>query len=330
MQQRLETSAHGKPQRTYPDSAASHGDTMAATRRLVVTGATGKQGGALITALLSKPSQPFEIYALTRNKASKSAQALASKPNVHVIQGDFSKPDDIFKQVQEPWGLFSVTMPISAKTEERQGKAMTRAAIDAGVEHIVFTATERGGQVESDSNPTIVPHFISKYNIERDIRQQSEQSKQGTTWTFLRPVAFMQNMSNNFFGRGFVAVWRLNGLERKLHLISTTDIGKVAAEVFLNAGKEEYRNQAISLAGDELSPNDAAKIFQEVTGKELPWTYGFVGGALRWVLHEQLGIMFNWFKTDGFKVDVVTLRQQYPFLKDFRAWLVEESAWKQR
>jgi len=79
-----------------------------------------------------------------------------------------------------------------------------------------------------------------------------------------------------------------------------------------------------------LSPNDAAKVFQEVTGKELPWTYSFVGGALRWVLHEQLGIMFNWFKTDGFKVDVVTLRQQYPFLKDFRAWLVEESAWKQR
>lgn len=301
---------------------------MATTRRLLVTGATGKQGGALISALLSKQTQPFEIYALTRNKSSRGAQALATKPNVRVIEGDFSDVDAIFKQVPNPWGLFSVTMPMNAKTEERQGKAMVKAAVDAGVKHIVFTATERGGQLESDTNPTVVPHFASKYNIEQDIMDKARHSEQGTTWTFLRPVAFFENLSNNFLGKGFVAMWRLNGLDRKLQMISTKDIGKIAAEAFLNADKDEYRNQAISLAGDELSPNEAARIFKETTERELPETYSFVGSGLRWALREQLGIMFDWFKSDGFKVDVGGLRSRYPFLQDFRSWLAEDSAWK--
>jgi len=303
---------------------------MATARRLVITGATGKQGGALISGLLSKPSQPFEIYALTRNKGSRSAQALASKPNVHVIEGDFKDPGAVFNQVEKPWGFFSVTMPINAKKEEQEGKAMTKAAIEAGVQHIVFTATDRGGPAKSDTNPTNVPHFISKFNIEADIVERSKESKQGTTWTFLRPVAFMENLSNNFLGKGFLAVWRLNGHDRKLQLVSTKDIGRVAAEAFLNAESEEYCNQAISLAGDHISPLEAAEIFKEVTGKEIPSTFSFVGTSLRWVLWEQLGIMFNWFVSDGFGADVKGLKQRYPFMQDFRTWLAEDSAWKQK
>lgn len=79
---------------------------MAFPRRLVVTGATGKQGGALISALLERSTQPFEIYAITRNAASKSARALASKPNVHVVEGDFDNAGAIFEQVEKPWGRY--------------------------------------------------------------------------------------------------------------------------------------------------------------------------------------------------------------------------------
>ncbi|KAK0940228.1 hypothetical protein LTR29_008126 [Friedmanniomyces endolithicus] len=300
-------------------------------RKLVVTGATGKQGGALIRALLAQqqPTQPFAIYALTRDKTSKSAQALAAKPGVHVIQGDFANPEAVFKQLGgKPWGLFSVTMPMDAKREEAEGKGMVRAACEAGVEHIVFTATERGGQTKSDTTPTHVPHFRSKYHIEQEIRAQSTASPQEVTWTFLRPVAFYENLSDDFLGRGYVAMWRLNGLERPLQQVSTTDIGLIAADAFLNAEKEEYRNKAISLAGDELSPNDAARVFKEVTGRELPYTYPVVGRALRWMMKEQLGVMFDWFVTDDFGVDVQALRKRYPFMQDFRTWLAEESAWK--
>ncbi|CAI6336655.1 unnamed protein product [Periconia digitata] len=294
------------------------------TRRIVVSGATGKQGGALISSLLSTPSQPFEIYALTRNKTSKSAIALSSKPNVFVIEGNFDNPSAVFRQVDKPWGFFSVTNPMNAKKEEAQGKAMTKAAVDAGVKHIVFTATDRGKNSDEDATP--VPHFASKFEIEKDIVEKSKLN--GGTWTFLRPVAFYENLSNDFLGKGFISMWRLNGNQNKLKLISTKDIGKVAAEAFLKADQAQYKNKAIALAGDEISLDEAAKVFKEETGSTIPETFSFVGKGLKFALHEQLGIMFNWFKTDGFGVDAKQCKETYPFLKDFRAWLRTESAWK--
>jgi len=160
--------------------------------------------------------------------------------------------------------------------------------------------------------------------------EKSKVSKQGTTWTFLRPVAFFENLSNDFFGKGFVAMFRLNGLDRKMQMISTKDIGRVAAEAFLNADKDEYRNQAISLAGDSLSPNEMAKIFKESTGQPIIETYSVVGRMIKWAMHNDLGLMFNWIRDTGFGADVQGLRQRYPFMQDFRAWLEEESAWKKK
>ena len=169
--------------------------------RLIVTGATGKQGGALIEALLARSSLPFEIYAVTRNKASAGAQALASKSGVHVVEGDFTNAEAIFAQVERPWGLFSVTTPMGrggAKTEEAQGKAMTRAALGAKVKHIVYTSVDRGAN--SDDDPTDIPHFASKKNVEDDIKERTY-GFGDTTWTFLRPVAFMDNLSNDLMGK---------------------------------------------------------------------------------------------------------------------------------
>lgn len=298
-------------------------------RKLVVAGATGKQGGSLIAALVANPNNPFEIYAITRNTTSASAQALAKNSKVHLVQGDLANPKAIFEQVPKPWGFFSVTLnPSNHKAEESEGKGMTTAALAAGVKHIVFTATDRGGEPLSDTNPTPVPHFASKFNIEKDIEEQAP--KHGATWTFLRPVAFMENMTNDFLGKGFVSMWRLNGEDSKIQLVSTKDIGGIAAKAFLGAETEEYRNKAIGIAGDEISVREAGQAFKEWTGKELISTYSLVARGLKWALHEQLGIMFNWFKSDGFGVDVKALRQRYPELRDFKAWLREESAWKRR
>ena len=58
-------------------------------KNILVTGATGKQGGAVVSALLASPSAAnFVIYAVTRNPTSAAAISLASKPNVKVIEGN--------------------------------------------------------------------------------------------------------------------------------------------------------------------------------------------------------------------------------------------------
>ena len=296
-------------------------------RRLVVTGATGKQGGALISALQAHSTQPFDIFAITRNKASGSAQSLASRPNVKVIEGDFDKPEAIFQQVKNVWGVFIVTTPMGkggAKKEEAQGKAMTQAALDSGVKHIVFTSVDRGSN--SDNDPTNIPHFASKKHIEDDIMEKTKGTE--TKWTILRTVAFMDNMSNDLMGRVFSTMWNQNGMDTKLKLIGSKDIGRVAAEAFLNADIQDYKNKAISIAGDELSPNEAAKIFKEVTGQDMPHAYSFLGTLAKWMMSDELGKMFAWFVTMGFHADVGDVKRKYPFMKDFRAWLEEESAWR--
>lgn len=303
-------------------------DAMANARSLLVTGATGKQGGAVIASLLSKPSQPFHIYALTRDSKSRKSQALAKQPNVSVLQGDLKDSVSIFKQIDNPWGVFSVQVPLpNAAAEEAHGKALTQAAVDAGVKHIVYTSADRGGVERSERDPTPVPHFISKFNIERDIQDKAESSKQGMTWTILRPVAFFDNMTPDFLGKAFAAMWFLNGADHKMQLISSEDVGKVAADAFLNADSDEYRNKALSLAGDELSPSQAARIFKAEIGTEMPVTYLFVGRLIKMLLRDQLGIMFDWFKTDGFGADVKALRSRYE-MQDFGTWLRTSSGFR--
>jgi uncharacterized protein YbjT (DUF2867 family) len=299
---------------------------MATTRRLLISGATGKQGGALIGALLSKPSQPFELYAITRNKNSKISKLLA-KQNVNLVEGNLDNVDALFAQVPSPvWGVFSVPiLDKGIKKEVKQGKDLTRASVEAGVSHIIFTAAERGVQDTKEKHE--VPHFASKATIEQDIEAAAAASNGRLTYTFLRPVAFFSNLTNNFIGRAFISMWRLNGLDRNLQMISTKDIGKVAAETFLNASDDRYRNKGISLAGDSLSPNDAARIFKEETGQEVPSTYPVLAWIIR-TLVPDLRHMFAWFGKSGFGTDVQGVRAQYHFMSDFRTWLREESDWR--
>lgn len=314
---------------TSSHSKQNPAEMAAPIRRLLVTGATGKQGGALIKALLKRPSQPFEIYALTRKSGSPSAQALASKPNVKVVEGNLSDIGKVMDQIPKPlYGVFSVPMLDNGiKNEEAYGYALNEASVKAGTEHIIFTSTDRGGQEQSEDDPTPVPHFASKFRIEQDIKKKAAESNGKLTYTLLRPVAFFENQPNNFIGRAFIGMWRLNGLDHPLQMIASSDIGEVAAEAFLNASKPEYKNKGISLAGDELTPKDAARIFKGVTGQELAGASGLVAGTIRWMVGD-LHHMFGWFAKDGFGADVKALRAKYPFMKDYETWLRTESAWK--
>lgn len=295
-------------------------------RSILVTGATGKQGGALISALLNR-SNPFHIYALTRNKDSKSAQLLASKPNISIIEGDLNDSQAIFKQTPNIWGVFSVQLPLpNAQKEEERGKALTTAAVKAGVSHLVYASADRGGP-RSDHDQTFVPHFASKFNIEQDLRQQAASSKQAMTWTILRPVAFMENLTTTpaFFSRAFATMWQQNGAERKMQLISTVDVGRIAADAFLQSNQDTFRNKALSIAGDELSPKEADAIFQKELGMEMPKTFDFMGRLLRFALKEQLGLMFDWMRSEGFGADVKATRELQPRALDFATWLREAS-----
>jgi uncharacterized protein YbjT (DUF2867 family) len=301
---------------------------MASTKSILVSGATGKQGGALIKQLLAaQPDPPFQILALTRSTTSAKAQALASEPNVSLVEGNLDDCDAIFTKTGPVWGVFSVQSPIvsgaSVVTEEKQGKALVDAAVANGVQYFVYTSVDRGGP-KSDEDPTNIPHFISKFRVEKHLIEKAATANMG--WTILRPTAFFDNFTADLVGRVFTAAYRQMG-DKKLQFIASTDIGHFAAEAFRHP--EENNKQSISLAGDDISFPEAIEIFKEEFGHPMPVAFGIFGILFRYMISD-VRKMFTWFETVGYGANVGELRKQHPALLDFRHWLRAESAFKKQ
>ncbi|KAF9691024.1 hypothetical protein EKO04_011266 [Ascochyta lentis] len=302
------------------------------SRVLLITSATGKQGTATIDALL-KTDADFEILALTRNAQSASAQKLQAKsPKVRLITGHLDDVDDIFQKAKQLtthpiWGVFSVQVAIGGgatpQTEEKQGKALIDASIKNVVEHFVYSSVDRG--VNSGTEATSVPHFASKYRIEQHLFEKTVNGEMD--WVIFRPVAFYENLIPGFLGKVFATSWDATLKEKPLQLIATSDIGFFAAEAFTKP--EEYKGQKLSLAGDELTYTQFKTIFAEKTGQSLPTTFRFLAAAINMMVKD-LGLMFKWFKDVGYGADISKVRRMNPNLKDFGAWLKEDSQFKTR
>ena len=302
-------------------------------KRILVCGATGQQGGAVVKALLARPPFfPHEILALTRKSSSPAAQRLASNPKVKVIEGDFGHSAAIFEKAggrNSVWGVFLMTLPSMKKLqpgvedkEVTQGKAMFDAALENGVKHFVFSSVDRGGDEKSWDAPTDIPHFITKHDIELYIREKIKGSDM--TYTILRPVAFMDNYKPGFFGRFFSAAWAQMG-QKKLQVVATSDIGIFAAQALSDPESGNYKNKAIGLAGDDITQEEANQAMWEAKRRPMVQSYWFIASFLKWMVAD-LGLMFRWFENDGYGCDIEKCRKLNPEMKDFKTWLKEESA----
>ena len=196
--------------------------------------------------------------------------------------------------------------------EEEQGKALVDAALEASVKKFVFTGVARGGE-----EPTDVPHFITKHNIEAHLKCEAGGKMD---WTILRPVFFMDNFLPGLVGKLIATAWKttLAGTGKPLQMVSVADIGYVAAQAFLKP--EEMRNETITLAGDDLTFEQAAEVFRAKTGKELPVTYEWIARLFLWMVKD-VRLMFRFFREKGFGADVTGLRKRFPGMKGFGDWL---------
>ncbi|KAH6876371.1 hypothetical protein B0T10DRAFT_497902 [Thelonectria olida] len=292
---------------------------MASPKTLLITGATGKQGGAVIDNILaSSQASSFTIVAVTRDITSSRAQKLARLSNVSIVQGDMSNPEAIFNQIGPVWGVYSVQ--INSDSEEQQGKAMVDAAVLNGARHFVYSSGDRGGPELSPKNPTFVKNFAAKYNIEKHLEHRARRSPQNMTYTILRPVTFFDNLTTDVHGKGFARMWEQMG-SKTLQMVSTKDIGWFAAQSFLEP--EKHQNDALTLVGDELTQPEAGAIFKEVTGHSMALAPCPIANAVKFVLKGSVGDMFKWFEKEGYGGDVQECRSANPNMQDFRAWIEE-------
>lgn len=93
---------------------------------ILVTGATGNQGGAVVEALIKLNDEDFLIVALTRNAASPTAKRLQTlSKSIYVVQGNMNNPEAIFPEVQKTtgtpiWGVFMVQVSLPQAIQSKQ------------------------------------------------------------------------------------------------------------------------------------------------------------------------------------------------------------------
>src|SRR5215475_14314806 len=149
-----------------------------AEKWVLISGATGRQGGAVIRHMLKKG---WNLRALTRDPNSKAAQELQRK-GVEVVQGDLEDPASLERAARGVYGIFSVQdyWVAGFLREVQQGKNLADIAKKTGVTHFVYSSV--GGAERSSG---IAP-WETKWEIEKHIRQL------GLPVTIFRPTGFME------------------------------------------------------------------------------------------------------------------------------------------
>ncbi|KAH9213512.1 hypothetical protein DL95DRAFT_164127 [Leptodontidium sp. 2 PMI_412] len=299
------------------------------SRALLISGATGKQGGAVIDALLARPSANFTILAVTRNSQSQAAKRLIAKsPMVKLIEGDLNAVPSLFSTAKTVagstpiWGVYSVQASmgkgVTLDGEVKHGMALIDESIKAGVKHFVYSSVERGGESRSWENPTPVPHFKTKHQIEQHLRDATADGKSEMGWTILRPTAFMDSFEPGFGGKVFMTMLRDTLKHKPMQWVAVSDIGFFAAEAFENP--EKWNHKAVGIAGDELTFAEMSKVFEKATGQPIGTTFGLLGKALKHGVQE-VGAMVEWFKDEGYKANLAELKEVHPGLLNVEAYL---------
>jgi len=285
--------------------------TLAETspKLILVTGATGKQGGAVARELLRRG---YRVRGLTRNASSKRALALTAL-GIEMIQGDFDNPDTILNALEGTYGAFSVQNYWEhGKTAEiRQGVSFANAALAAGVAHMVYSSVAHANE------STGIAHFDSKYEIEEHIRII------GLPYTIFRPVSFMENWE---YARNDILAGHLTtpfSSQTRRQQISVNDIGRFVGQALDNP--DNWLGVSLDIAGDEFSMADARDIMQRVIGRPVSYR------QIPWAEHlEKEGAdmtkMDRWIDKTGYHVDLELMREIMPGLTSLEEYL-RENGW---
>jgi len=279
---------------------------------ILITGATGNQGGSTARHLLASG---WHVRALTRDPQKLAAQALA-QAGAEIVRGDNEDRASLDAALEGVFGVFSVQnfwLPnVGAEGEVRQGKLIADAAKAAGVKHFVYTSV--GGAERN----TGIPHFESKWQIEQHIHAL------GLPTTILRPVAFMDNynwrrpaiLNGEFFGM------RLRQ-DKGLQLIAVEDVGAIAALVFERP--DEFIGKAIEIGGDELTEPQIADTFSRVIGR--PIELKTMPIDPNQPVDSEMVKMAIWFNEKGYEADIPAIRKLYPPLMTLETWL-RKTGWE--
>lgn len=280
-----------------PASPMSTAPVPDEARPVLVTGATGKQGGATVRALLAAGAP---VRALVRDPSAERAQALREL-GVELVAGDLFDRDSVVRAATGARAVFSVQMPAYTPDgfdfagEITQGANLVDGALAAGVPQFVHTSASRPAphpQIpgSTESGWAVGSPLHAKAAVEDRVRAAGFPH-----WTLLRPSTFMENFDPSMaymFPRGVEG-----GLVSVLNpgtyvsVVATTDIGAAAAAALL--APERFDGVELELASDFLPMSRIAEVLSDALGVRLPAPDMTVEEALAAGM-PQMGASLDW------------------------------------
>jgi uncharacterized protein YbjT (DUF2867 family) len=239
---------------------------------VLVTGATGRQGGATARALLA---MGIPVRALIRDPATDRAKAVEAL-GAELVTGDLYDRDSVTRAAEGARAVFSVQMPdMNGRVFEgelTQAVNLIEGARAAEVPQFVHTSVSGAGQHTETPGwaegrwAAMEPYYTTKAGIQDRVREAGF-----THWTLIKPGFFMENLlpSEAFLlprgvEGGLVSILKPG---TRLSLVAVDDIGKAAAAAI--AAPERFDRVELELAGDYLTMTDIAKVLSHSLGTEL-------------------------------------------------------------
>jgi uncharacterized protein YbjT (DUF2867 family) len=215
--------------------------------KLLILGATGQVGGAVIPHLTGSPD--IQVVVATRSPEKWKT------PGTTAVRLDLDRPETLAPALEGVERVFLVTGYTLDML--RQSKDFLNTAKRAGVKHIVHLGA-------CGDDDTRVDHYAWHQFIERYIEWC------GFSFTHLRPEIFMQNLLG-YGGESFVkdGVIRHFVGSARLSWVDCEDIAAVAAACLLDPVK--HAGQTYRLGYEAKTFHDVAEIFTRVLGQ--PFRY---------------------------------------------------------
>ena len=255
---------------------------------VLVTAATGRQGGATARALLADGTTAVRV--MVRNPEAPNARALAAA-GAEIVVGDLDDPASLRAACAGARAVFSMQAPIVSATgvdyskDRAQGQNLVEAALAQGVRTFVHTSTSGVGEhrnVEGWAEGRWKSHevyFENKHATCELVRNAGFEH-----WTLIMPATFMDHPmldpAGFAEGRRLITVIRT---DRPLELVAPGDIGQAAAAAILDPAR--FNRVTLQLASELLTLPRIIEILSRLDGKEYVLQSGTVEEATAAGLH---------------------------------------------
>ncbi|MFT3705355.1 MAG: NmrA/HSCARG family protein [Agriterribacter sp.] len=283
---------------------------------ILVTGATGAQGGSVALALMS--SGKYHVRCLTRNKHSEKALALKRK-GAEIVEGDLGNIESLKSAMRDCYGVFGLTNFWEHYEEEAlHGKNLVKAVHASGIPHFVFSSLPGYHTLSGGKFP--VPHCDIKASLENFIKRL------GLPATFIH-IAFYYENFLSFFppqpdGNGGYYFGFPQG-DTKLAMVSAEDLGKIVAKIFDHP--LEYLGRTVGVVGENRTCTEYAAIMSSVLQRDIKYHYipRDVYAAFDFAGAEELANMFEVQRLfiPERTIDLIESYGLNPSMQTFESWL---------